>query len=220
MKKAFKLVVMTLILALCCGNIMVSAATTEDKSSYETPIKQFIEDFGCYEWEALIRMDYDYSEVAFDFNQNWMTEVASLCLPFVEGELVHTEDLGYGWIDYYKISPKKLKKQGLNFFGKKLVVDDLRWGANDGYMEDAYTSDEFGPVVRFENYETETGIYERAFSVKKKGKTYTATKKVFFGYWGQGEAGEKANYQITYTFKKSTKSDYGFILTGMRIKRL
>ena len=46
------------------------------------------------------------------------------------------------------------------------------------------------------------------------------TKKVFFGYWGQGEAGEEANYQITYTFKKSTKSDYGFILTGMRIKRI
>ena len=87
-------------------------------------------------------------------------------------------------------------------------------------MEDAYTSDEFGPVVRFENYETETGIYERAFSVKKKGKTYTATKKVFFGYWGQGEAGEKANFQITYTFKKSSKSDFGFILTGMRIKRI
>ena len=66
MKKAFKLVVMTLILALCCGNIMVSAATTEDKSSYETPIKQFIEDFGCYEWEALIRMDYDYSEEGYE----------------------------------------------------------------------------------------------------------------------------------------------------------
>ena len=56
MKKAFKLVVMTLILALCCGNIMVSAATTEDKSSYETPIKQIIEDIGCFEWEALWRL--------------------------------------------------------------------------------------------------------------------------------------------------------------------
>jgi hypothetical protein len=222
MKKAFKLVVMTLILALCCGNIMVSAATTEDKSSYETPIKQIIEEIGCFEWEALWRFQMDYydlDEIAYGSSKEWMAEVAALSIPFVEGDLIRTDDYGYGFTDYYAINEKTLKKQASKIFGKKITCNNL-WFGERGSMSEAYITNDDGAIAKFECYETETGLYERDFSIKKKGKTYTVTKKVFFGYWGQGEAGEKANYQITYTFKKSTKSDYGFILTGMRIKRI
>ena len=220
MKKILKTLVFTLLIVLTCGSISVLAA--EDKSSYETPIKQMIEDIGGYEWEALARMEMRYNdmdEVYFASSGEWKAEVASIAIQFVEGELIRTDDYGYGWTDYYSISEKKYKKTCKNIFGKVISLNNLRFGEL-GTMTEAYITNDDGAIVKFENYETETGIYERDLSIKKKGKTYTVTKKVFFGYWGEGEMGAEANFQITYTFKKSTKSDYGFILTGMRIKRI
>ena len=220
MKKAIKTLVLTLLIVLTCGSISVLAA--EDKSSYETPIKQMIEDIGCYEWEVLARMEMFYNdidEVAYSSSNEWKSEVAALSIQFVEGELLRTDDYGYGWTDYYQINEKKYKKTCKNIFGKVISLNNLRFGEK-GTMDEAYITNDDGAIVKFENYETETGIYERDLSIKKKGKTYTVTKKVFFGYWGEGEMGAEANFQITYTFKKSTKSDYGFVLTGMRIKRI
>lgn len=58
-----------------------------------------------------------------------------------------------------------------------------------------------------------------SLTIKKKSKKYTAVKKCFIGY-STDESYEVNNYSITYSLKKSSKSEYGYIIVGMKIKPL
>lgn len=214
MKKKLSLVVLTLILVLGLGSFTVSAA------SYESSIKKLTDHLGNVEWEAVMRMDRDYDEVTYGSSGRWKAEVAAISIPFTEKDLEDFVDEGYKFTYYYSIDKKAYEKECLNIFGKKISLSELSFGYNDDYMMQASETNDYGYVVKSEEYDTESSMKEISFSVKKSGKKYVATKKVFFGYWGEAENATKANYQFTYTFKKSSKSAYGYVLTKMTVKRI
>jgi len=218
MRRILKTLAAIFILVLALGTVAVSAA--EKQNAYETSIKNLIKDIRSFEWEALARFSWrqpEVDEISYGSSKAWMAEVAALSITPKESDLIRTEDVDGGYIEYYTIKDKDLKKKAKNIFGKTITVNDLLYIERD-YLTEAYRTFDEGAILKSEFVETETGIYERDFSVKKKGKKYTVTKKVYFGYWGAGEYGEEANYQITYTFKDSSKSSYGLVLTGMKIK--
>ncbi len=214
MKKKLSLVILTLILVLGLGSIAVSAA------SYEDSIKKLIDHLGNVEWEAVMRMDGDYDEVIYGSSARWKAEVAAISIPFADLELVDSIDEGYKITDFYSIDQKAYDKECLDIFGKKIPLSKLSFGYNDNYMLQASETNDYGYVVKSEEFDTECAMKDISFSVKKSGKKYVATKKVFFGYWGEAESATKANYQFTYTFKKSSKSSYGYVLTKMSIKHI
>ena len=214
MKKKLSLVALTFILVLGLGSIAVSAA------SYESSIKKLIDHLGNVEWETVMRMDGLYDEVTYGSSARWKAEVAAISIPFTDKDLADSVDGGYKITNYYSIKQKAYDKECLNIFGKKISLANLPFGYDDDYMMQASETNDYGYVVKSEEFDTEAAMKEISFSVKKSGKKYVATKKVFFGYWGEAENATKANYQFTYTFKKSSKSSYGYVLTKMSIKRL
>ena len=214
MKKKLSLVALTFILVLCLGSIAVSAA------SDETSIKKLISHLGNFEWEAVLRMDSNYDEVIYGSSKRWKAEVAAISIPFSDKDVADCVDEGYKITYYYSINQKAYNKECLNIFGKKISLSNLSFCYNDSYMMQASETNDYGFVVKSDEFDTESDMKDISFSLKKSGKNYVATKKVFFGYWGEAENATKANYQFTYTFKKSSKSSYGFILTKMSVKRL
>ena len=214
MKKRLTLVVLTFILVLGLGSIAVSAA------SYESSIEKLIDHLGNFEWEAVMRMNTEYDEVIYSSSGRWKAEIAALSIPFTEKDIVDSVDEGYMLTYYYAIDQKAYDKECLNIFGKKISLANLSFGYNDSYMMQASETNDYGFVVKSDEYDTESDMKTISFSVKKSGKKYVATKKVFFGYSGEAENATKANYQFTYTFKKSSKSSYGYVLTKMSVKRI
>ncbi|MBR4343705.1 MAG: hypothetical protein IKP88_13600 [Lachnospiraceae bacterium] len=213
-KKIIAVFSLVLVLVLGLGSISVSAA------SYKTSIKKLINHLGNVEWEAIQRMDGDYDEVVYSSSDRWKAEVAAISIPFADADLVDYIDEGYMTTSFYSIDQKAYDKECMDIFGKKISLGNLSFGYNDSYMMQASETNDYGFVVKSDEYDTETSMKDVSFSVKKSGKNYIATKKIFYGYWGEAENATEANYQVTYTFKKSSKSSFGFVLTKLTVKRL
>lgn len=119
----------------------------------------------------------------------------------------------------YSIRSSKLKKAGINMFGKALTVKMLPKIKSSTYvkiMDAARLSNKKG-VTLYTNYETETALITLKTNIQKKSsKIYQVTKKVYWGHWS-GNFGD--NYNIIYTVKKNSKSAYGYVISKMKIKK-
>jgi hypothetical protein len=128
----------------------------------------------------------------------------------------------FGWNVYFKITDSQLKKNSKNLFGKALGVKNLRNNPSDdeiGAM-DAYRRADGTPVVYYTDAETECDYAVRKTTVKKNADgSYTLTKKLYFGYWGNND-GKSSNYKVTYRVVKNSSSKYGYVIKSMTVKKI
>ena len=221
MKKLSKVLILTLILTLCMGSVGVFA-----KSSYKKDLKKLSDEISGYEYAMLFSIQQKYYEdeatipaggvLTLELDKNIMTRAAALCSDKCIGKQIAYEDLGYGEITYYAINKSALKSESMKLFGKKMKTSYL---TSDSYsVWDAYNDPEHGPVIYDYVVETDTDLNVKSVSYSKSGKKYTITKQAYFGHWSGSEG--PANIEITYTCKKSSKSELGYIITGIKIKYL
>lgn len=222
MKKIIATLLLSIAIVLGIGGTGISAK----KSSYKTDIKDLAVQMNDFESSHLqflrnkIALDQTAlgkdSTLNVKFTKEIMTKASALSLERIDDKLVY-----YGGNDFmemlkYGIDAKELKTAGKNLFGKSLKAGYLK--SKTGAMLDAYNDEMYGPVVYQEFGENNVEYKVNNVSVKKSGKKYSVTKQAFFGW--QGENNGSSNVEIIYTVKKSSKSKFGYIITGMKIKYL
>ena len=134
-------------------------------------------------------------------------------------ELVFHEDIEYAEEFKYSLSSKAIKKLGKNIFGKTVKASYIVKDHAECFI-DIYRDPELGLIYDSWVADTETDYQVYSTSIKKKGSKYYVTRKVYYGHWGFNEVNDNPNIQITYTIKESDKSEYGFVLTGIKLKKL
>ena len=217
-----KLLLMLLIFLLIVnkGELCISAANTP---SYEEEIDKLLQQME--EFELATLYEYDNKELKqgtkynIKLSKDRMTRAAALSISD-KNQTVYESYSENERKTLCSIDLKKLKKAGKNLFGKTLkatyITDDLRCS-----FSDAFNDPEYGPIVIYDS--GAKGFWcsynVDSLTIKKKSKKYTAVKKCFIGY-STDESYEVKNYSITYSLKKSSKSEYGYIIVGMKIKPL
>ncbi len=188
------------------------------EKSHKESIKELIDDVYLFELAMLVDHNIEYGKV--DLTNELMARAAAISTKdnaFLCYDQDDLENLGEDLAScYYSFSEEEFVDNGKNLFGKTLKLNYLPTKINS-WIYDAYKDKTFGYVI-FSSTDPED-IYEvLSLSVKKKGSSYTAVKKLYWGYAGSYK--NEANRQITYTFKKFDDSKYGFIITGIEITKI
>lgn len=124
---------------------------------------------------------------------------------------------GDGYI-IYKLSSAKLKKRCKDLFGKTVSVSKLRKKRKQQDTWSLYQKSGT-PYLYCVTTENDTDLVRKSLSVKKNGRSYTVTEKMYLGHWGMSDTADP-NYAITFQVKKSTVSSFGYVVKGMRVKRI
>ncbi|MCR5726493.1 MAG: tetratricopeptide repeat protein [Lachnospiraceae bacterium] len=198
-----------------------------EKNYYKIGVKRLTDEISRSEYSLLFLLKYmEYSgeikkskdnTLAIELNDDIMTRLAANSSYQCRGDLIKSIDYGEGCEYFYSIDSDELKREGVNLFGKALKPSYL--SSDNKICYDAYTDSNYGPVIYIDASENETGLEKKNFIVKESGNKYIVTRAVYFGYWGYASS-SPANTEIIYTIEESKKSDYGYIVTGIKIKYL
>ncbi|MBQ5933776.1 MAG: hypothetical protein IJL55_08740 [Lachnospiraceae bacterium] len=217
-----KKLVILLIIGLVFGLINTNVSAAE-KKSYKTEIESMLKKMADFEFSLLYEIDITEPKVgttkSIKLDKDRMSRAAAFTLNYSSDDMVFKYDNGPDVVYKYRVNASALKKAGKNLFGKTTKVSYITSDERSRF-EDVYKDTEYGAVYkRASAYHAEKGdYYVYSTEVKKKGKKYTATKKCYIGYYG-GELTGDSNYTITYTLKKSSKSEYGYIIAGIKVKK-
>ena len=219
MRKLLLLIIMCLLLTeLCIANVSASG-----KTSYKTEIEDMLKKMEKFEYSILYELDVKDIKMgtakSIKLDKNRMSRAAALTLDYSYDDVVYNYVDGPEWEYKYKVDNKELKKAGKNLFGRNLKTSYVTSKINCRYI-DVFKDAEYGVVYRSESssYKEKGDYYVYSTTVKKKGKKYSVVKKCYFGYYGGAATGE-SNYTITYSLSNSTKSEYGYIINGIKIKK-
>ena len=216
-----KIIGFALVIVMILGIIPVYASA--GKKSYKAEIENMIKDLEVFESALLYEIDITEPKIGsskkIELNKDRMTRISALVLEYSLDDLIYSNYDVPDPICYYSVKEPLLKKAGKNIFGKKLKASYISSEERSEY-KDVYKDKQYGVVYREQgDIHSERGYYEVfSVAVKKKGKKYIASKKSYLGYPGCELTGE-SNYSIFYTLKKSAKSDYGYIITNIEVKR-
>lgn len=198
-----------------------------EKNYYTIGVKRLADEMENYEYTLMYRaeilrnntnelyMSADHT-IDISLDKDLMTKIAATASYACRDEYIAERNLGepINNVDYYSINADNLKKEGVNLFGKELKTSFL---SEDWYLyKDAYIDSEFGPVI-CSNYEYNTyDLLVKSVKEKKKGKSHTITKKIYFG--SPDGKNKSSNAEIIYTIEKNSKSEFGYIITGINIR--
>ena len=235
MKKGLVLVCLLFVM-LGLTSVSISGA---EKKSYKTDIEKMLKGLKDFEFSLLYEIDVKEPEIGttkgIKLDKDRMSRIAAFTLDYSykdslyknSDENSYENDYEYKYeynyedkLDYIcQVNDSALKKAGKNLFGKTLKASYITSDERCIYR-DVYKDDEYGVVYKYKESDGEEKgefcVYST--SVKKKGKKYTATKKCYLGF-AYGQITRESNYTITYTLKKSSKSEYGYIITGLKVKK-
>lgn len=209
MKKLMKkLVAMVYVCVLVMVNMIPIQAATSN-----TRIKKLADEMYNYEYSVFPVT----KKTVIKLSQKEKAKAVALSLGFSEGEGVERDEFG----DYvlFKLNTDSFTKTSLNLFGKKMSIDSLPTQSAENGILDAYRLKDGTPVVYRMSGETDCDFVVKNTKIKKKSaKTYSVTRNIYFGYWGNNDG--RSNFKITYTVQKNSKSDYGFVITKMVVEPL
>lgn len=208
MKKKMKIVFMSaaIVIASCKP---VSAAKNDN-------IKQLVKQLNVYE-SSYITANSITGNKKIKLTDKEMTRAAALSIsvnklkPCKKGE--------FGEYVTFKLKNELLKKASVNIFGKKISTSKLpKKHSKKWIMSDAYRNKN-NAFVYYTDGETETDYTIKKISIKKQNAdSYKVEKKFYFGYWGTNNG--QPNYKITYNIKANKKSDYGYVIKKIVLKKM
>ncbi|MCR5728644.1 MAG: hypothetical protein K6G24_14420 [Lachnospiraceae bacterium] len=189
------------------------------KPDAEKAITELISDVEIFELSLLTYSGDEKITGKVKLTKNIMARAAAMTVSEVEEIYTDywddSQDEDYA-DHYYSFNETELTKSAKNIFGKKVKKKNLT-SDKFSYLIDAYKDKKLGYVIMV-SMDTEDVFDVYDFNIKKNGNKYTATKDLYWGYWGAADNG--ANYRFTYTVKKSKNSSYGYVITGLKIKKL
>lgn len=209
MKKKY-LIVFIMMYMFCSTVYMnnVDASTTSN-------IKKLVKSTNMYEYTLLSKGPKKSKTVTLS-NSN-VAKAAALSLKI--SSLKHYKDLYGGEVSLYKLPSSKVKAASKNIFGKSVSTNSLKKKKSGSGDLDAYRTSSNVPVVMVSNVGGDCDYSVTNISIKKKNKnSYTVTKKVYCGYWGNNKG--KPNYKIMYTVSKKKKTKYVYVIKKMSYKKL
>lgn len=194
-----------------------------EEKYYPLSINKLLDEVKSYEDNLIFggRFDYkDYPNQAYDtgLDKDLMTRIAVFSSAECREEFIKYDTHYYNTEypeGYYYINSEELEKEGIKLFGESLNTSYL---TSQRYNEiDVYNDSIYGPVYSFVTWENYDEIYENSVSVRKSGKKYIVTKTIS-GYFGINY--DYAYAEIIYTLEKNSKSEYGCVITELKIKLL
>ena len=125
----------------------------------------------------------------------------------------------FGGYVTFKLKNELLKKASVNIFGKKISASKLpKKHSKNWIISDAYRNKN-NSFVYYTDAETEMDYAVKKNSIKKQNAdNYKVEKKFYFGYWGTNNG--QPNYKITYNIKANKKSDYGYVVKKIVLKKV
>jgi cell division protein FtsB len=199
--------------------------TTANLTKYLTPktatsqIKKLTNQMDNYEYYILFK-NPNLKTKSVKLTKAQKAIAAALTIKVSDQNAVGTGEFGLN--AYFKITNSKLKSKSKNLFGTSIGVSSLRKNPSENAIcsaLDAYRMADGTPIVYYTDGETETSYSVRKTTVKKKSAgSYTVTKMVYFGYWGNDQG--QSNYKVTYHVTKNSKSTYGYVIQSMSIKAM
>lgn len=193
------------------------------KASQKSRIKSLLDAlnmFVYYNIETNFYFDQENEKKSYTIKMNKMNMASAAAL-----SLSYSEKQGADKsVDFpevfvtYRLPLSSFKKSGKNLFGKNVSVSDL--DKNEKQKASYYAFQRSGyPFVYCEALDTHTEMTRKSFTLKKNSDSgYIVTEKLYWGYYFNDT--EKPNYKIIYSIKKNAASSYGYVVKGIKIKRI
>ena len=170
-------------------------------------------------------------QVTIDLDTREITRAAGFSLPYNYSEEFEIEPTDSGTYRVatgepeefpcyaVELSQSDVNTAARNLFGKEADIDSLPMSGNSS--GDVIRLDDEPEIVvsMYVDCETDTDFVRHESSIKKGKKGYIFNQKVYFGYWGCNDE-KSSNYVITYGIQQNEASEYGFIITSMKVKRI
>lgn len=220
MKKAMKVLKKGL-LALALMLVVVGFAAPKGvyaASKKENNIKKLVSQMGGLEYKLLLEDSFEVGESRKIKLTNAVKAQAAILAPknkVVEEIVVGDEDEWYNMYEKDVFSEKTMKKKAKNMFGKSLGAKYLPKFDPENPLSDIGYNDNGKPVICYDYMERDLDYKVRKVIVSGS----TVYEDVFYGYWGYSANNELANFRITYTVKKNSKSAYGYVISSMKIEK-
>jgi hypothetical protein len=209
------------VITLLSGSVPVQAAT----KSATSQIKKLSKQMNSYE-EYVLWCNKNFTKKAKTIK---LTNAQKAIAAAFTIKVTDEDAVGEGRVGtnaYFKIKDSQLKKKSKNLFGKALGVKYLRKISSEDGLSwmDAYRRTDGTAIVYYEYAENEYNYDVRKTTIKKnEDGSYTLTKKIYYGYWLDGDVDEDGNsnyYKVTYRVVKNDDSQYGYVIKSMTIKRI
>lgn len=199
-------------LAAClfCVFIAVPAGAKAETKRVKN-IKALVANMEGYERELLIGIDLEIGENRkLSLKAATKAKAAVLASANKINKVTAIDDFYERWT----MDLKTARKVSTNLFGKAYTVKYLPKEPLENDITQVYTKNNkiYKKVFLME---TDTDFEVRNITVSKN----TVTRDIYCGYWGCND-GTSANFRITYTVKKNAASDYGYVISSMKVDRL
>ena len=195
---------------LLCVFIAVPAGAKAETKRVKN-IKALVANMEGYERELLIGIDLEIGENRkLSLKATTKAKAAVLAPANKINKVTAIDDFYERWT----MDLKTARKVSTNLFGKAYTVKYLPKEPLANDITQVYTKNNkiYKKVFLME---TDTDFEVRSVKVSKN----TVTRDIFCGYWGCND-GTSANFRITYTVKKNAASDYGYVISAMKVERL
>ena len=208
MNKKIKIVFMSAVIVIASCK-PVSAAKNDN-------IKQLVKQLNVYE-SGYITANSITGNKKIKLTDKEMARAASLSISI--NKLKSCKKGEFGGYVTFKLKNELLKNASANIFGKKISTSKLpKKHSKNWYISDAYRNKN-NAFVYYTDGETETDYAIKKISIKKQNAdSYKVEKKFYFGYWGSNNG--QPNYKITYNIKANKKSDYGYVVKKIVLKKI
>lgn len=199
-------------LLLIMSFIIMLPVQNAQAADEKTKIKKLVKEMQSYEWSIFPVKEKKVVNLTKE------EKAKAIAFSLIVKESDGIEKGEFGNYTVFKVSSSSFKKAALNIFGNNLKTSSLpQKDKPDIVTQDAYRLKNGTPVVYYTDGETELSYEVHSTKITKKSKnTYYAVKKIYFGYHGFNIG--DPNYKITYTVKKNSKSDYGYVITKMIVE--
>ena len=219
--KGLKIFVLTIIFVVGLGTVSVFAA---NKISAEEKIENLIKCVENFEYSVLSGIEAKNPEPGVSkkikLTNEKMAQAAAMSLLTNDSKEISSDKTESHIIFKYSIKSKALKKAGKNLFGKTVKLSYIKSDTKSGWVDvckdtkKGYIIKKAMPKAR----ENRRGIYPYLTTIKKNGSKYTVTKLCMMTYPAKA-LDDFAKYSITYTIKKSSESEYGYVITSMKVSK-
>lgn len=208
MMKKIKIVFMSAVIVIASCK-PVSAAKNDN-------IKQLVKQLDEYE-SSYIMANKITENKKIKLTDKEMARAAALSISV--NKLKPSKKGEFGGYVTFKLKNELLKNASVNIFGKKISTSKLpkkhseKWSISDAYRN------KNNAFVYYTDAETEMDYAVKKISIKKQNAdSYKVEKKFYFGYWGSNNG--QPNYKITYNIKANKKSDYGYVVKKIVLKKI
>ena len=219
--KGLKIFILTIIFVVGLGTVTVFAA---NKISAEEKIENLIKCMENFEYSVLSGIEAENPEPGVSkkikLTNEKMAQAAAMSLLTNDSKEISSDKTESHIIFKYSIKSKALKKAGKNLFGKTVKLSYIKSDTKSGWVDvckdtkKGYIIKKAMPKAR----ENRRGIYPYLTTIKKDGAKYTVTKLCMMTYPAKA-LDDFAKYSITYTIKKTSESEYGYVITSMKVSK-